>query len=323
MWNGYLEWVPLNYYYYPQQEIYENYYSNCMHPTYENFQTDPQYNYQSPIYNINIYNTNVDLNEDLNQLVNNEISEPVFETFTRNRIEDTKQYEHEQVILNELWQGNYVQTLKGDPLLHWTITQGFVESACAMIRTTLEVEFLNVLNSDGQSPLHLAVLAKQPRIIRELILAGANPEVRNFRGNTPLHLSCSIGDFQSTFALVSPLNSNEYYYLRPGMKVPILPQNLELRNYDGQMCIHIAVSSNHIELVRLLIDHGANIEAREGLTGRTALHLAIERAYESIITLLLQKSKTCLNTKNYAGKTAYQLARNSNSQYTKILKKKR
>lgn len=102
-----------------------------------------------------------------------------------------------------------------------------------MIRTTLEVEFLNVLNSDGQSPLHLAVLAKQPRIIRELILAGANPEVRNFRGNTPLHLSCSIGDFQSTFALVSPLNSNEYYYLRPGMKVPILPQNLELRNYDG------------------------------------------------------------------------------------------
>lgn len=89
------------------------------------------------------------------------------------------------------------------------------------------------------------------------------------------------------------------------------------------MCIHIAVSSNHIELVRLLIDHGANIEAREGLTGRTALHLAIERAYESIITLLLQKSKTCLNTKNYAGKTAYQLARNSNSQYTKILKKKR
>lgn len=111
--------------------------------------------------------------------------------------------------------------------------QGLVESACTMIKTTPEYDLLNILNSDGQSPLHLAVLAKQPRIIRELVLAGANLEVTNFRGNTPLHLSCSIGDFQSAYALISPLNPMEYYYLRPGRKVPTLPQNFELRNYEG------------------------------------------------------------------------------------------
>lgn len=118
-------------------------------------------------------------------------------------------------------------------ILHWTIMQGLVESACTMIKTTPEYDLLNILNSDGQSPLHLAVLAKQPRIIRELVLAGANLEVTNFRGNTPLHLSCSIGDFQSAYALISPLNPMEYYYLRPGRKVPTLPQNFELRNYEG------------------------------------------------------------------------------------------
>lgn len=110
--------------------------------------------------------------------------------------------------------------------------KGFVESACAMIKTTRS-ELLNMLNNDGQSPLHLAVLTKQPRIIRELILAGANLEVTNFRGNTPLHLSCSIGDFDSVIALTTPLNPMEYHCLRPGIKVPTLPQNLELRNYDG------------------------------------------------------------------------------------------
>lgn len=88
------------------------------------------------------------------------------------------------------------------------------------------------------------------------------------------------------------------------------------------MCMHIAVSSNHIKFVRLLMDYGANVEAKDGLTGNTALHLAVERGYESIIMLLLKKSQTCLNLKNYAGKTAYQIARNFNSQYTKILKKK-
>lgn len=107
MWNGYFEWLPIDYYYYPQQEMYENYYSNCIDPTYENFQ-NPQYNYQSSVYDINF-----DLNKDLNQFINNGM-EPIIETYSGN-IENRKQYEYEQLILNELWQGNYIQTHKGDP----------------------------------------------------------------------------------------------------------------------------------------------------------------------------------------------------------------
>lgn len=52
------------------------------------------------------------------------------------------------------------------------------------------------------------------------------------------------------------------------------------------MCIHIAASSNYLDLVRLLVDYGANTEAREGLTGRTALHISIERGYESMLSLI-------------------------------------
>ena len=92
MWNGYLEWVPLDYYYYPQQGTYENYYSsNCpINPTYENFQTNnPQYYYQSSCTNTN---TNFDLNNDLNQLMNNEIikSEISIYIFLEGKVPDLK-----------------------------------------------------------------------------------------------------------------------------------------------------------------------------------------------------------------------------------------
>ena len=93
--------------------------------------------------------------------------------------------------------------------------------------------FLNILNDDGQSPLHLAVLTRQPRIVRRLVLAGANPTLRNFRGNTALHLACATGDIACAKALTDPLTLIERNYFLSGKKIPPLPQNLEQRNYDG------------------------------------------------------------------------------------------
>lgn len=102
----------------------------------------------------------------------------------------------------------------------------------------------NILNDDGQSPLHLAVLTRQPRIVRRLILAGASPALRNFRGNTALHLTCATGDLASAKALTDPLSPVERNYLLPGKKIPALPQNLEQRNYDGRRMIYAFIASS-------------------------------------------------------------------------------
>ena len=48
-----------------------------------------------------------------------------------------------------------------------------------------------------QSPLHLAVLTHQSKIVRQLVVAGANAEARDRFGNTPLHLACQNGHNQS------------------------------------------------------------------------------------------------------------------------------
>lgn len=118
--------------------------------------------------------------------------------------------------------------------LHIAIVQGFVEATFSLIKMAPHPCLLNILNDDCQSPLHLAVLTHQPTIVRRLILAGADLSLRNFRGNTALHLACASGDLACAKALTDPLSPMERNELVPGQKVPALPQNLEQRNYSGK-----------------------------------------------------------------------------------------
>ncbi|XP_078037050.1 NF-kappa-B inhibitor cactus [Augochlora pura] len=222
------------------------------------------------------------------------------------RINDSQREIEKPIELD--WQLYYTQDDDGDTQLHIAIVQGFLEAAFSLIRMAPHCCLLDILNDDGQSPLHLAVLTRQPRVVRRLILAGANPALRNFRGNTALHLACATGDLASAMALTDSLTPLERNYLLPGGRVPALPQNLEQRNYDGEMCLHIAAASGHVELVRLLLRFGADLEAKEALAGKTALHLAVERGCRPVVAFLLKECRPCLDSQTYAGITAYQIA---------------
>lgn len=78
--------------------------------------------------------------------------------------------------------------------------------------------------------------------------------------------------------------------------------------FSGEMCLHIAASGGQVELVRLLVRLGADLEAREALSGKTALHLAVERGCRSVVSFLLHECRPCLDTPTYAGITVYQFA---------------
>lgn len=80
------------------------------------------------------------------------------------------------------------------------------------------------------------------------------------------------------------------------------------------MCIHIAAKKDHVDIMRLLLRLGANLEAREGLGGKTALHIAIESNCMSVLNFILEECRPCFDTRNYAGITAYQLAACINKQ---------
>ncbi|XP_063974602.1 NF-kappa-B inhibitor cactus-like [Diachasmimorpha longicaudata] len=209
----------------------------------------------------------------------------------------------------EPWQLYYIQDQDGDTQLHIAIIQGFLEAAAfSLIKMVPHPCLLDIVNDDGQAPLHLAVLTKQSRIVRRLILGGANPSLRDSRGNTALHLACATSDLAAARALTDPVASIERNYLGSHKKIPALPQNLEQLNYQGETCLHIAAAKNHVDLVRLLLRLGADLEAREGLSGKTVLHIAIENGCHQVVSFLLKECRPCLDTPNYAGLTAYQIA---------------
>lgn len=62
------------------------------------------------------------------------------------------------------------------------------------------------------------------------------------------------------------------------------------RDYTGRTPLHLATTSSSIEIVQLLIDHGARMVARL-VDGKTALHLAAIRGSVEIVSALLRKSE--------------------------------
>lgn len=72
-----------------------------------------------------------------------------------------------------------------------------------------------------QTPLHLAVITDQPEIAEHLLKAGCDLEIRDFRGNTPLHIACQQGSLMSVSVLTQ--------YCQPHHLLAVL----QAANYNG------------------------------------------------------------------------------------------
>ncbi|KAH8263573.1 hypothetical protein KR044_010816 [Drosophila immigrans] len=219
------------------------------------------------------------------------------------------------------WEQFFQQNDEGDTPLHLACISGYMDVVEALIRMAPHPCLLNIQNDVAQTPLHLAALTAQPTILRRLLLAGAEPTVRDRHGNTALHLSTIAGEKQCVRALTEKFGASEiqeahrhYGYLSNDKAVSSLsyarlPADLEMRNYDGERCVHLAAEGGHIDILRILVSHGADINAREGKGGRTPLHIAIEYCNEDLANFLLDEcEKLNLETATYAGLTAYQVA---------------
>ncbi|ETN62233.1 cactus [Anopheles darlingi] len=194
----------------------------------------------------------------------------------------------------------------GDTNLHLAIYAENAELVRKLV-ANLPAPFLNIQNDAAHTALHLAVLMDQPKTVRRLVLAGASLTVRDAYGNTALHLACGQSNLLCAKELLTPLSASEMQQHHVvGVKVP---QNLELWNYDGKTCVHLAAETGSIAILKCLIDAGANINAREGKSGHSALHISIEQGNEDLANFLLDECpRVALDMETYAGLTAYQLA---------------
>ncbi|MBN3271638.1 IKBB inhibitor, partial [Polyodon spathula] len=148
-------------------------------------------------------------------------------------------------------------------------------------------QYLDIQNDLRQTALHIAVIVNQPDSVRKLLLAGASPDIQEREGNTALHIACR----ESRLACVMELTSH-----------PLGRAQLNIYSYTGFSALHVAVQKKDVEIVKLLLDAGADITGRDLSCGRSALHLAVEGQSAEVTELLLRRGAPS-NPVTYAGHT--------------------
>lgn len=196
----------------------------------------------------------------------------------------------------------------GDNILHLTIISGRTAYSRLLINLAPEYNCLSFSNNLRQTPLHLAVLTRQPDIVRRLVCAGAAVLAQDVQGNTPLHIACALGDEQTVRHLLAPVLYEETLENKYSIPYQRVPQDLSIRNYEGHTCLHIAVSARNFEVVQILLDTGVNVNVGDSKSGRSALHLAADTGDTEMVELLLSSRGINVHTQDYAGFTPAQLA---------------
>lgn len=125
-----------------------------------------------------------------------------------------------------------------------------------------------LLGSRGQTLLHDAAMAGEAELAAELIRVGADPDAKEPEGHTPLY-------YASTGAVAHVL-------LAAGASVDVTS------GPTRGTPLHQAARRGYAPVAAALVDHGADIEARDG-KGQTPLRRAVNCRHLPVVQLLIQR----------------------------------
>uniref|UniRef100_A0A6Q2YGP1 RHD domain-containing protein n=1 Tax=Esox lucius TaxID=8010 RepID=A0A6Q2YGP1_ESOLU len=189
-----------------------------------------------------------------------------------------------------------VQDDNGDTPLHLAIIHqqsAVIQQLVHTLQNMRQDRVLNQLNHLSQSPLHLAVITGQVKVVDVLLRAGADPTLLDQDGRTALHLAALTGDDTTLRVLLGHLGER-YSHL------------VNTADYHGLYPLHLAVRKGGERCLRLLVEGGAKINAPEQKSGCSALHLAVK---ENLFKVL----KADVNMVTFGGNTPLHLAASQGS----------
>ena len=174
------------------------------------------------------------------------------------------------------------------------IVQEITEFYHAGVDFNMLSPFRNPFNK-GTRPLNLAAGYSTLKVIDLLIDGGADINLADRNGYTPLHCASWSGKMKKVKYLIEHGPSNKAKFVNR-------------QNSDGSTALHLAASNfrDSLETVQALIEAGANVNTKNN-RGETALHLATIHGYTGRVETLIEAGAK-MNIKNNDGETALSIA---------------
>ena len=182
--------------------------------------------------------------------------------------------------------------------MHSAAKRGYVEIVRELLKADHEC---NIRSKQALTPLHLAAKEGYVSVVKELLQRNADPNVADGKKSSPLHAASMAGNLTMVKALVSF-----------GAHIS--------KSDDSQVSpLHHAARYGHVDIVRHLLEAGAELEAINA-SGQTPLHVAVSQRYSGVVEALLAKNANP-NTRGRHGWTALHYAASGKNIETRIIKR--
>lgn len=160
----------------------------------------------------------------------------------------------------------------GKTILMQAVAQGFVDGIDHVL-VKASVEAVNSATDDGTTALHCAIAPGNPAIVSKLLAFGAQPNVADHDGRTPLWLAAHKEDARIAALLLD-------YKADPNCRV----------GKSRLTPLMAAAKNGRIEVVHLLLDRGADPRLVSE-DGRTAAHFARENFKANMVEQVADNQK--------------------------------
>jgi ankyrin repeat protein len=145
---------------------------------------------------------------------------------------------------------------------------------------------INATDDDGATALYLAALNGNDDVVKALINQGANVNVADHKGWTPLMSATKKGHLTTVQALLG---------------APRI--NINAQKSDGVTALYLAALNGHYDLVKALIDQGGDVSIGAN-DGWTPLMLAAEKGHLTTVQALLGAPDIDIDAQKLDGATA-------------------
>lgn len=165
---------------------------------------------------------------------------------------------------------------------------------------TLIAEGANVNEQDeyGWTALQLAAAYGHAGIVHTLLAKGADPTIKNSLGRTALMYAAAFGHSAIVKTLLATRRANIDAASED-------PENM----HTGETALMLAAWSGHSDIIGLLIEAGADVNAKGGPLGGTALHSTLWEGFANSIQALLEAPNVDLSETDSSGLTPKEAAR--------------